>query len=163
MNSIAKKISLWNRARKYRYFGNNVRFASETTVLDAGFNNEEGDFPSMNHPEKHYPYPEHITALGINGKEVFCRNYPRVRAVLYDGTDFPFEDKPFDIGWSNAVIEHVIGEGGRGKAQLHFLNELLRACKVVCFTPPQQRVPDRTAYSAPPFFRGCRKGFTTRS
>jgi len=138
MNSIAKKISLWNRTRKYRYFKNNVRFTSETTVLDVGFNNEDGDFPSMNYLEKHYPYPQQITALGINGKDVFCRNYPLVHAVLYDGIDFPFENKQFDIGWSNAVIEHIAG--GR-KAQLHFLNELLRTCKVVCFTTPNKWFP----------------------
>ncbi len=138
MNGIAKKISIWNRARKYRYFENSVRFTSETTVLDAGFSNEEGDFPSMNYLEKHYPYPQRITALGINGKDVFCRNYPQVRAVLYDGTDFPFGDKEFDIGWSNAVIEHVAGGAG---AQLHFLNELLRTCKVVCFTTPNRWFP----------------------
>lgn len=61
----------------------------------------------MNYLEKHYPYPQKITALGINGKDVFCRNYPLVRAVLYDGVNFPFGNKQFDIGWSNAVIEHV--------------------------------------------------------
>jgi len=138
MNIIAEKISLWNRTRKYRFFENNVRFTYLTAVLDAGFSNEEGDYSAMNYLEKHYPYPQRITALGINGKEVFCRNYPLVRAVLYDGVDFPFEAKQFDIGWSNAVIEHVAG--GR-KGQLHFLNELLRTCKVVCFTTPNRWFP----------------------
>lgn len=138
MNGIAKRISLWNRTRKYRYFENNVRFTSETLVLDAGFNNEERDYPAMNYLEKHYPYPWNITALGIGGKELFCRRYPSVRAVLYDGVNFPFEDKSFDIGWSNAVIEHV----ARGReGQLRFLNELLRTCKMVCFTTPNKWFP----------------------
>jgi len=138
MNSIAEKISLWNRTRKYRYFENNIRFTSETTVLDVGFMNKTGNYPAMNYLEKHYPYPQHITALGINGKDVFCRDHPLVRAVLYDGVNFPFGDKQFDIGWSNAVIEHVAG-GGVG--QLHFLKELLRTCKVVCFTTPNKHFP----------------------
>lgn len=137
MRKIAKEISLWNRTRKYKHFEDKVGFTAASTVLDVGFMNKEGDYEAMNYLEKHYPYPQNITALGIDGKDVFCRNYPLVRAVLYDGVDFPFEDKKFDIGWSNAVIEHVIG-GGR---QLHFLKELLRTCKVVCFTTPNKRFP----------------------
>jgi len=138
MKGIAKRISLWNRARKYEYFERAVGFTSDTSVLDVGFNNEEGDFPSMNYLEKRYPYPRNITALGIGGKDVFCRNYPSVRAVLYDGVDFPFGDKSFDIGWSNAVIEHV---AGGNRAQLHFLKEMLRTCRTVCFTTPNKYFP----------------------
>lgn len=99
MRNIAKKISLWNRTRKYKYFEKKIGFTSETTVLDVGFSNNEEDYPALNYLEQHYPYPQNITALGINGKDVFCRNFPLVHAVLYDGTKFPFNDKMFDIGW----------------------------------------------------------------
>jgi len=137
MNSIGRRISLWNRARKYNYFKRSIGFTSETTVLDAGFNNKEIN-PGTNYLEHHYPYPHNITALGIDGKDVFCRNHPQVSAVLYDGVDFPFDDKSFDIGWSNAVIEHV--QSGES-ARLHFLKELLRTCRTVCFTTPNRFFP----------------------
>jgi SAM-dependent methyltransferase len=57
--------------------------------------------------------------------------------VRYDGRVFPFEDKSFDIGWSNAVIEHVGGE----ERQIQFLKELCRTCKKVYFTTPNRYFP----------------------
>jgi len=144
MNSIAKKTSLWNRTRKYRYFKNNVQFTSKTTVLDVGFSNKERDYPAMNYLEKHYPYPQKITALGINGKDVFCRNYPLVRAVLYDGVNFPFGDKQFDIGWSNAVIEHV-AKGGGSRAT-PFFKRVVADMQGGMLYHTQQTFSYRTAY-----------------
>lgn len=144
MNSIAKKISLWNRTRKYRYFKNNIRFTSKTTVLDVGFSNKERDYLAMNYLEKHYPYPQKITALGINGKDVFCWNYPLVRAVLYDGVNFPFGDKQFDIGWSNAVIEHVAG----GDGAMPFFERVVADMQGGMLYHTQQTFSYRTAYLA---------------
>lgn len=98
MREIARKISKWNRNRKYKYFESKIGFTAETTILDVGFMNAGFNNATTNYLEKHYPYPQNITALGIDGKDAFCRNFPLVRAVLYDGVDFPFEDKSFDIG-----------------------------------------------------------------
>jgi SAM-dependent methyltransferase len=64
---------------------------------------------------------------------IFSRN----RVVRYDGSIFPFEDKSFDIGWSNAVIEHVGGE----ERQIQFLKELCRTCRKVYFTTPNRYFP----------------------
>lgn len=108
-----------------------------TKILDAGFSDDEWS-DSSNYLEKHYPYPQQITALGISGDKNFGKRYPLVKSVVYDGVDFPFADKEFDFGWSNAVIEHVAG--GRD-GQLHFLKELLRTCKDVCFTTPNKYFP----------------------
>ena len=137
MREIAKKISQWNRNRKYKYFESKVGFTAETTILDVGFKNNE-EYPAENYLENHYPYPQNITALGIDGKDKFHKTHPLVNVVLYDGDEFPFKDKSFGIGWSNAVIEHVIGGD---TAQLCFLKEMLRTCKTVCFTTPNKWFP----------------------
>ena len=104
--------------------------------MDVGFANHEFS-PIDNYLEKHYPFRAKITALGVGGKDEFTKNYPDVETVLYDGKVFPFADKTFDIGWSNAVIEHV---GGKDR-QLLFLKELLRTCRTVYFTTPNVYFP----------------------
>lgn len=133
---IADKISSYNRMRKYKYFENNVRFNSSSKILDVGFTNDEFT-PIANYLEKKYPFRHKITALGIDGKDIFEKMYPDIDAILYDGTVFPFSDNSFDIGWSNAVIEHV---GSRNK-QIFFLKELLRTCRIIYFTTPNVRFP----------------------
>ncbi len=134
--SIANKISKRNRDRKYFYFKEKVGFTSKTKILDVGFADHEFS-PIDNYLEKHYPFRANITALGVGGKDEFAKKYPDVEAVLYDGELFPFADKSFDIGWSNAVIEHV---GGKDR-QLLFLKELLRTCRTVYFTTPNSYFP----------------------
>jgi len=49
-----------------------------------------------------------------------------VRAVRADGRELPFEDGAFDIGFSNAVVEHVAG--GR-EGQRRFVGELCRVAR----------------------------------
>lgn len=134
--SIANKISGYNRKRKYEYFKNNFIITPETKILDVGFANQEYS-PVDNYLEKSYPFLDKITALGVDGKDMFEKKYPEVNAVIYDGDIFPFKDKSFDIGWSNAVIEHV---GQRGK-QVQFLKEMLRTCNIVYFTTPNIYFP----------------------
>lgn len=138
IESVAARVSHYNRTRKYAYFMERLNPSPEATLLDVGFANHEGKRDAMiNYLEKHYPYPERITALGVSGKDEFERRYPKVRAVLYDGREFPFADGEFDIGWSNAVIEHV---GDRDR-QVLFVRELLRVCRRVYFTTPNRYFP----------------------
>ena len=134
--SFAFKISSYNRKRKWRIFLELMKPTSSGKVLDVGFTEREyGD--TMNYIEKHYPYPEKITALGIIEPVEFPKRYPKVRAVKYDGGRFPFGDKEFDICWSNAVIEHV---GDRGK-QLFFLKEINRTSRKAFITTPNRLFP----------------------
>ncbi|GHV09760.1 hypothetical protein FACS1894162_1080 [Bacteroidia bacterium] len=86
--------------------------------------------------EKHYPYPQKITALGVadEGDNVFKQYYPAVKTVVYDGRIFPFAENTFNIGWSNAVLEHV----GDEEQQVVFLKEMHRTCKKLFFTTPNR-------------------------
>ena len=59
-------------------------------------------------------------------------------AVRADGRDLPFADGEFELGFSNAVIEHVAG--GRG-GQQQFIGELCRVAERVFVTTPNRWFP----------------------
>ena len=132
----AEAISKKNRFRKYNLFLQEIKPTENDKILDVGFANIEYSDVD-NFLEKNYPYHSNITALGIDGHDLFKKRYPDVEAVCYDGKIFPFEDKSFDIGWSNAVIEHV----GDEDAQIQFLREINRTCKKFYFTTPNRYFP----------------------
>jgi SAM-dependent methyltransferase len=114
-----------------------LRPGSETKILDAGYSDEEY-FPDLeNYLEKHYAYPENITALGVTEPKKFRLRYPMVDAVVYDGKQFPFRDKSFDVCWSNAVLEHV----GSFDDQALFLREIHRVSRQAFVTTPNRYFP----------------------
>lgn len=135
----AKDISRKNRLRKYNLFLEKLKPSANDKILDVGFANTEYSDVD-NFLEKNYPYPSNITALGVEEYDLFKERYPAIEVIRYDGKTFPFEDKCFDIGWYNAVIEHVIENGG-GDSQVRFLRELSRTCKKIYFTTPNRYFP----------------------
>lgn len=134
--TIASKISQYNRERKWKLFIKNIKFNKYTKILDVGFNDLEHSTVD-NYIEKKYPYQANITALGMVSKDRFSKKYPLVNAVIYDGKKFPFNDKDFNICWSNAVIEHV----GSFADQLYFLKEMCRVSEYIFFTTPNKHFP----------------------
>lgn len=134
--SLAHRVSKFNRDRKWLLFLQQFSPRPDTTILDVGFSDEEFS-ETDNYIEKFYPYPAQITALGIDASERFEKNYPLVKSVTYDGANFPFPDKSFDICWSNAVIEHV----GDYNAQVRFLKEIQRVSSRAFITTPNRRFP----------------------
>ena len=134
--SIAYKISSFNRKRKWKSFNENMAINGRTKILDVGFSDQEYS-ATDNYMEKNYPFPENLTALGIDQPVEFKERYPQVNVVQYDGNLFPFQDKSFDVCWSNAVIEHV----GDGKRQLVFLKEIKRVAKTAFITTPNRFFP----------------------
>ena len=103
-------------------------------VTDAPFGGGSTD----NFFEALYPWPERITAVGRTELDRFAVAFPRVRAVRADGRELPFADGEFDLGFSNAVVEHV--DGGRG-AQRQFVAELCRVAQRVFVTTPNRWFP----------------------
>ena len=134
--SIRVKISVFNRTRKYNTFMEIAKPTSETTVLDVGYTDTDAA-ESYNYLEKNYPYPQNITALGVDEPKFFQKRFPQVKVVKYDGGKFPFEDKAFDVCWSNAVLEHV----GNKEKQKEFLAEIKRVSKLAFVTTPNKNFP----------------------
>ncbi|MBI2471497.1 MAG: methyltransferase domain-containing protein [Planctomycetes bacterium] len=134
--SLAHKISACNRNRKWDIFFKEISPNPELRVLDVGFS--ENEYSSTdNYIEKYYPYPEMLTALGVNTPKMFKERYPKVKVIQYNGTVFPFGDKEFDVCWSNAVIEHV----GNFDKQIIFLSEAKRIASKVFLTTPNKFFP----------------------
>lgn len=137
--SLFNKLSAYNRKRKYGYFIKTLAPCNSQTILDVGFTYNDYS-AEANYLEKHYPYQQNITALGLKltiSTNNFQSLYPQVTVVTYDGNIYPFSNNQFDIGWSNAVIEHV----GERKKQVLFVKELLRTCDVVFLTTPNRWFP----------------------
>ena len=143
LGGVAARASLWNRRRKLSLFLETMRPGPETRVVDVGvgdtgFGTEPGVASSHNFFEALYPWPERITAVGHTGLERFEAAFPRVRAVQADGRALPFDDGEFELGFSNAVVEHVAG--GRD-GQRRFVSELCRVSRRVFVSTPNRWFP----------------------
>jgi len=134
-------ISLRSRERKLRLFLDELRPTEETTVLDVGADElgfgDGGGCGTLNFFEERYPWPERITALGLQDGGGFRARYPQITYVQGDACALPFGDGAFDIVFSNAVIEHV---GGRDR-QRQLVSEALRVGRRVFLTTPNRRFP----------------------
>jgi hypothetical protein len=128
-----------SRERKLQLFLELFEPGPETTVVDVGVTNAPfGDGSTDNFFEALYPWPERVTAVSHTELDRFSAAFPHVRAVRADGRDLPFGDREFDVGFSNAVIEHVAG--GRA-GQRSFVHELCRVARRVFVTTPNRRFP----------------------
>jgi SAM-dependent methyltransferase len=138
---LADAVSLRSRKRKLRLFLDELRPTAETTVLDVGADElgfGEGDgCGTLNFFEALYPWPERITALGLQEGVGFRRRYPDIPYVQGDACALPFADGEFDVVFSNAVIEHV----GRRERQRSFVSEALRVGRRVFITTPNRMFP----------------------
>ena len=139
--NLTDRVSLRSRRRKLGLFLDTIEPTAATTVLDVGADDagfgEVGGCATLNFFEELYPWPERITALGLNEGDAFRARYPRVAYVQGDALALPFEDDAFDVVFSNAVIEHV---GGRD-AQRRFVAEALRVGRRVFITTPNRWFP----------------------
>ena len=139
LRRVASQVSLRSRERKLRLFLDHLQPGPETTVVDVGVTDAPfGGGSSDNFFEAMYPWPERITAVGHTELGRFSAAFPRVRAIRADGRDLPFTDREFDLGFSNAVVEHVAG--GRD-GQRRFVHELCRVARRVFVTTPNRCFP----------------------
>jgi hypothetical protein len=139
VRQAASRVSLRSRERKLRLFLELFRPGPATTVVDVGVTDAPfGAGSTDNFFEALYPWPDRITAVGRTELDRFAAAFPHVRAVRADGRSLPFADGEFELGFSNAVLEHVAG--GRG-GQRQFVAELCRVARRVFVTTPNRWFP----------------------
>ena len=139
LRRVASRVSMRSRERKLQLFLDLLQPGPETTVVDVGVTDAPfGAGSTDNFFEALYPWPGQITGVGHTELERFAAAFPQVRAVRADGRDLPFGDAEFDVGFSNAVVEHVAG-GRDGQRQ--FVHELCRVARRVFVTTPNRRFP----------------------
>jgi hypothetical protein len=139
LSRVASRVSLRSRERKLRLFHELLRPGPETTVVDVGVTDAAfGAGSTNNFFEALYPWPDRITAVGVTGLDRFAEAFPQVRAVRADGRELPFADGEFDLGFTNAVVEHV---GGGREEQRRFVHELCRVSRRVFVTTPNRFFP----------------------
>jgi hypothetical protein len=139
LRRAASRVSMRSRKRKLRLFLELFEPGPETTVVDVGVTDAPfGGGSTDNFFEARYPWPEQITGVGHTELDRFASAFPSVRAVRADGRDLPFADGAFDLGFSNAVVEHV---GGGREGQRRFVHELCRVARRVFVTTPNRFFP----------------------
>jgi hypothetical protein len=139
VSRTSARISLRSRERKLRLFLELFDPGPETSVVDVGVTDAPfGAGSSDNFFEALYPWPERVTAVGHTELDRFAAAFPAVTAVRADGRELPFADRQFDLGFSNAVVEHVAG--GR-EGQRRFVGELCRVAAQVFVTTPNRHFP----------------------
>ncbi len=139
LRRVASGVSMRSRRRKLGLFMEHLAPGPETTIVDVGVTDASfGPGSSDNFFEALYPWPGRITAVGVTGLERFQHAFPSIRTVIADGRDLPFGDAEFDVGFSNAVVEHV---GGGREGQRRFVHELCRVARQVFVTTPNRFFP----------------------
>jgi SAM-dependent methyltransferase len=124
------------RRAMFDFFMRELRPTEKDTVLDLGATSLPDTQENMF--ELYYPHPGRVTAAGTEDCSFLEKRHPGLKFVrIADGKPLPFADDAFDIGFSNAVIEHA---GSREK-QAFFLRELIRVSRRCFVTTPNRWFP----------------------
>ena len=133
-NSVAEKLLITARDCIYRDFIKYMHPMPADRIVDVGVSdvlNEGADVL-----ERTYPYSRNITACGLGEGREFQTVFPDVDYIrlFKPNTRLPFDDNSFDIGFSNAVLEHV----GSFENQAFFVSELCRIAQRVFLSVPNR-------------------------
>ena len=141
---LLRDFSHKSRTRKFELFDAIFQPRPEDRILDVG---ASGDVFTQYTFEDVYQYPERIVGGGYELTEVTSarQHYPKPRYVVFDGCALPFPDQSFDLVFSNAVIEHILGDG----RQEQFAREIRRVGKSWFVTTPNYWYPLESHYHLP--------------
>lgn len=134
---LASRLSLQARRKMFRLLMDYFQPGPSTSILDVGVTSDSS-FPESNYLEQMYPYPQNIVCVGTEDGSHLSKQYPGLQYFkVTAGAPLPFEDRRFDIVFSNAVIEHV----GSRTSQADFARELCRVGRAFFVTTPDRRFP----------------------
>ena len=144
IKELLKNFSRESRRRKFELFQKVFEPGPNDLILDVGASGQPFTGYTF---EDYYPYQDRIVAGGVDPREIqdARRLYPRVRYAMFDGRTIPFPDNSFDMVFSNAVIEHIIGPG----QQERFAREIMRVGKSWFVTTPNYWFPFESHYHLP--------------
>ena len=143
---ILRDYSRRSRLGKFELFQSVFQPRSEDRILDVG---ADPQLFSRYTFEDVYPFQERITGGSIDFEMVRKARecYPKARYAIFDGCALPFPDKSFDMVFSNAVIEHIVGK----ERQEKFAREAMRVGKSWFITTPNYWFPLEAHYLLPFF------------
>jgi Methyltransferase domain len=135
--SGSKTVQRWRRQR-YELFEQLCGLKPEDRIIDvgAGWGAALERFNTVNP----------IVAVDLNLDTSQWLGSPNVTAMQADGTNLPFADGEFDVGFSNSVIEHVPPE-----LQPAFASELGRVARRYYVQTPNLWFPIEPHYQLPLF------------
>jgi SAM-dependent methyltransferase len=143
---LLKSLSYKSRTKKFALLRKVFPARPEDLVLDVGASGETFLQYTL---EDVYPFPDRIVAGGYEPGEILAarQHYPQARYALFDGCSLPFPDQSFDLVFSNAVIEHILGPG----RQERFAQEIMRVGKSWFVTTPNFWYPFESHHHLPFF------------
>ncbi|MBA3374993.1 MAG: methyltransferase domain-containing protein [Actinobacteria bacterium] len=144
LNTAAVRFQAGSRSSKWELYRRAFPPRRGERVLDLGVSALD-DLPGENYFVRRYPFPDQLTAVGIDDLTVLRQRYPEVTFVTADGLRLPFADDSFDVVHSNAVIEHV----GEQEDQERFVTELVRVGRAGFITTPNRWFPIETHCKLP--------------
>lgn len=135
VGGLVSKVSLQARLAMLTTLSHLAQPTETTRVLDVGVTSDRRE--DSNFFEKYYPYPQAITAVGLEDASFLEQDIPGVTFIRADGLSLPFPDNSFDLVVSFAVVEHV----GNREQQKAFVQELCRVGKRCFVTTPNRWYP----------------------
>ena len=136
--SIFTRLSKISRIRKLELFNKLMNPTKERRILDVGAEispNSEGNLQFIDG----YPWKKNVSAINLSSEHISLikQYYPEVDVRVGDACNLPWEDKCFDIVYSNAVIEHL----GNFERQEKMATEIMRVGKSWFVTTPNRWYP----------------------
>jgi len=148
LSTAALQYQAGSRSSKWELYRRSFPPRRGERVLDLGVSALD-DLPGENYFVRRYPYPDQLTAVGIDDLSELQERYPEVTFVRADGRRLPFAEGSFDVVHSNAVIEHV----GEHEDQEQFVAELVRVGRAGFVTTPNRWFPIETHCKLPVLVR----------